>query len=164
MNPARIWTIGYSEISAGKLVEILKNHGIETLVDVRRWPRSKREEFNRERLEERLRSSGVEYVWMGDKLGGYRKGGYERYMETREFRQAVQTLVRLASEKKICILCLEAHPNHCHRRFIAETLSSIGVEVTHIIAKRRGIHQIEHGSLERSILRVDLSKEEEYSV
>lgn len=76
---------------------------------------------------------------MGDKLGGYRREGYERYMESGVFNEALSKLIELASSTRLCILCLESDPRWCHRRFIAEALAKRGVEVVHIILKRRGV-------------------------
>lgn len=114
-------------------IKILKANGIEVVVDVRRWPTSKIEDFKRESLERLLRYEGIEYLWMGDSLGGYRKGGYAEYMKTDEFNKGLERLVGLAMERTACIMCMEAKPSSCHRRFISERLLELRFEVLHIL-------------------------------
>ena len=68
-----VHTIGHSTRSSEAFIELLNAHAIETLVDVRRWPGSRRHpQFNREALSASLKSNGIEYLWRGD-LGGFRK-------------------------------------------------------------------------------------------
>ena len=70
------FTIGHSNRSLDEMVGLLKKFGIEALVDVRRWPSSRKyPHFNREILEKRLRAEGIVYIWLGRELGGYRSGG-----------------------------------------------------------------------------------------
>lgn len=114
-------------------------YGIQLVVDTRRWPRSRIEGYDRDDLERRLKSKGIDYLWMGVELGGYRRGGYEKYMESADFQKAISKLIELASSTRLCILCLESDPRRCHRRFIAEALTEKGVEVVHIILKRRSV-------------------------
>jgi len=117
----------------------LMGYGIQLVVDTRRWPRSRIEGYDKDDLERRLKSKGIDYLWMGAELGGYRRGGYEKYMESIDFQKAVSKLIELASSTRLCILCLESDPKRCHRRFIAEALTKKGVEVVHIILKRRSV-------------------------
>lgn len=128
-----VWTIGYGSRSKDKVLSMLKASGIELVVDIRRWPTSKRGDFTRENMESWLRGAGIGYVWMGDRLGGYRRGGFERYMETREFKEGVEELLKMASQRRTCLLCLEENPRGCHRRFLARYLQRLGVEVRHIL-------------------------------
>ena len=70
---ATLYTIGHSTRTLDELVSALKAHGIETLVDIRAFPMSRRlPHFNREALESELAKHGIRYVWM-KALGGYRK-------------------------------------------------------------------------------------------
>ncbi|MEM2696286.1 MAG: DUF488 domain-containing protein [Thermoproteota archaeon] len=130
---ARVWTIGYGSRSKEQLLNMLKASRIEVVVDVRRWPTSKLKDFKRESMEEWLKEAGINYVWMGETLGGYRKGGYGNYMKTEAFKQGLKTLLKLISEKRVCLLCLEVSPRGCHRRFISRALQREGVEVSHIL-------------------------------
>jgi len=71
------------------------------------WLTSRLEHFKRENVEKWLKEAGIDYVWMGEGLGGYRKGGYERYVEAEAFKQWLKRPLKLASKKRVCLLCLE---------------------------------------------------------
>jgi uncharacterized protein (DUF488 family) len=116
-------------------LEMLKEHKIEALVDVRRFPTSKVDHFKREAMEQWLPEQGIEYVWLGEELGGYRHGGYKAYTRTESFREGIRKLSEIARRKRTCIMCMEPNPKYCHRRFISAYLESKDTEVIHIIAK-----------------------------
>ncbi|MEM3357056.1 MAG: DUF488 domain-containing protein [Candidatus Bathyarchaeia archaeon] len=130
-----IWTIGHSNRSKNAFLEMLKEHEIQVLVDIRSFPTSKVEHFKRENLEKWLPENGIEYVWLGKELGGYRKGGYKRHMRTKLFKEGIKKLMEIATQKRTCIMCMETNPKYCHRRFIAAHLERKGVKVVHIISK-----------------------------
>jgi len=114
-------------------LELLREPSIEVLVDVRRFPTSKVEHFRRERMEHWLPESGVEYVWLGKELGGYRRGGYKAHMRTKLFREGIRKLLETTAQKRTCIMCMEPNPKYCHRRYISAHLERKGVVVMHII-------------------------------
>ena len=130
-----IWTIGHSNRSKEEFLNLLREHSIEVLADIRSFPTSKIEHFKKENLEKWLPENGVEYVWLGKELGGYRKGGYKRHMRTKLFREGVQKLLEIARQKRTCMMCMEKNPKYCHRRFLSAYLERKGVEVIHIIEK-----------------------------
>jgi len=130
-----IWTIGHSNRSKEEFLNLLREHSIEVLADIRSFPTSKIEHFKKENLEKWLPENGVEYVWLGKELGGYRKGGYKRHMRTKLFREGVQKLLEIAKRKRTCMMCMEKNPKYCHRRFLSAYLERKGVEVIHIIEK-----------------------------
>jgi uncharacterized protein (DUF488 family) len=134
LNP--IYTIGHGARGQEDFLRLLKRAGVEVLVDVRRWPTSRVPHFRREELERWLPEAGIEYRWLGDRLGGYRSGGYEKYMETAEFKEGLEQLLHLAQERVVALMCLEVSPLGCHRRFITRALLEAGVEVRHIISER----------------------------
>ena len=120
-----------------ELVEMLSRFRVGVLVDVRRFPKSKNPEFTRESLEAELPKHGIQYVYMGESLGGYRRGGYRKYMETESYREGVRRLADLAGEaasrgERLALMCLEKKTRYCHRRFIIQSLSEMGIEVTEI--------------------------------
>jgi len=112
---------------------MLEESEIELVVDIRRWPTSKLEQFRRENMEQWLRDAGIDYLWKGETLGGYRRGGYESYMRTESFKQGLRELLEVATKKRVCLLCLEPNPRGCHRRFISRALQRQGIEVAHIL-------------------------------
>ncbi len=131
-----IWTIGTSNRSLEEFLSLLKAYQIEEIVDVRRFPTSKHKRFKQENLKASLNQSGIEYYHVTE-LGGYRKGGYKKYMETEEFEKGLLYVEKLAASKKIAIMCAELLFLRCHRRFIADALKLRGHVVIHIIDEKR---------------------------
>lgn len=127
-----IWTIGHGGLSKDFFLSLLRKHKINLLADVRRFPKSRLEHFRKESLEKWLPKEGVEYLWLGEELGGYRREGYEKHMETSLFKKGVERLLELARDRRVCVMCLETDPKYCHRRFIAQYLRKKGVRIFHI--------------------------------
>lgn len=144
----RVYTIGHSTRSAAEFISLLREHGIATLVDIRRYPGSKRHpHFGSEAMQRWLPEHGIAYVHM-PQLGGRRKASgdspntalrneqfraYADYMATDEFRAAIDAL--LAIEGRVAIMCAEAVPWRCHRGFVSDELVRRGVEVVHVTAR-----------------------------
>ncbi len=127
----RIYTIGYGDKNFEDFLKILRRLRVEILVDVRAFPTSKWPEFKKESLERTLPLQGIRYVHLPE-LGGYRRGGYEAFMESEEFKRGLGKVVRLARESVTCLVCVEPNPQACHRRFIAGKLREAGWEVVHV--------------------------------
>jgi uncharacterized protein (DUF488 family) len=131
----RLYTVGHSTRTLDELVDLLKEFGITQLVDVRHYPRSRRNpQFNEETLAEELPARGIAYVWMGETLGGFRKGGYTDYMKTQAFAAGIERLETLVTQAPSAIMCAEVVWFRCHRRFIAREMAARGYRVTHIVA------------------------------
>ena len=145
---AILYTIGHSTRSFDELVEALRAHRIERLVDIRSFPMSRRlPQFNRENLERELPRQGIEYVWMKE-LGGRRKKirddspntalrsdsfrNYADYMLTAEFRTTATELVRMAEEKPTAYMCAERVYFRCHRMMVSDYLVAHDHAVLHI--------------------------------
>ena len=145
---ATIFTIGHSTRSLEELVQALRAHGVERLVDIRSFPMSRKwPQFNRENLERELPRAGIEYLWM-KALGGRRKRvlsdspnaalrsqsfrNYADYMLTAEFQQAAAELLRLAEEKPTAYMCAERLWFRCHRMLLSDYLTGRGHTVLHI--------------------------------
>ena len=143
-----LFTIGHSTRTLDELIEALRAHGIERLVDIRAFPMSRRlPHFNRESLERALPQAGLDYAWM-PALGGRRKRirkdspntalrsesfrNYADYMLTPEFQQAAAELVRLGEEKKTAYMCAERLWWQCHRMMVSDYLVAHGHSVQHI--------------------------------
>jgi len=148
---ATLYTIGHSTRSFEELVSALKAHGVETVVDIRAFPVSRRlPYFNRESLESELPKHGIRYVWM-KALGGYRKAtredsphialrnanfrNYADYTLTAEFGQAMDELLQLATHSRTAYMCAERVFFHCHRMIVSDWLTAHGHEVLHIDAE-----------------------------
>jgi MFS family permease len=140
-----IYSIGHSTHSLDELLDLLTSYRIGALVDVRRFPRSRKNpQFNKEALEEQLPARGIEYHWLGESLGGFRgsggKGGfqgYAAYMETEDFQRGLTTLERIGANKLTAFMCAEKLFFRCHRNLIADALVRRGWRVYHIIEAGR---------------------------
>jgi len=132
-----IYTLGTSNRTLEEFLEILKEYKIEAVVDVRHWPTSRLfPYFKKENLEKFLKENGIDYFHI-EKLGGYREGGYENYMESKEFKEGLEELIKIAENKKTAIVCAEKFPWKCHRAFISQELEKKNFKVIHIIEKGR---------------------------
>jgi uncharacterized protein (DUF488 family) len=145
-----VFTIGHGNRPIGELLSLLKEAGIECLVDVRAYPASRRHpQFARESLDQSLADAGVRYVWEGKALGGRRKleknsphvalnnpgfRAYAGHMTTEEFRQALDTLVETGRGRRTAIMCAERLPWKCHRHLVADSLAARGVRVLHLMS------------------------------
>ncbi|MFP4081892.1 MAG: DUF488 family protein [Candidatus Aminicenantes bacterium] len=128
-----IWEIGHSSRSQEEFLRLVKKHKIEQVIDVRRFPSSKKfPHFHKSHLQQTMAENHMDYIWMGEKLGGFRKGGYEEWMKTEDFAAGVEELEKKASHRRTAVMCAEGYFRRCHRRFILEYLEKKGWEVQHI--------------------------------
>jgi uncharacterized protein (DUF488 family) len=148
----KIWTVGHSTRAADVFNQILLNHGIKTLVDVRTFPGSRRyPQFNKPALSESLARAEIIYHHE-PRLGGRRTPrkdshntawrnegfrGYADYMETEEFRAGIKALLELAGVSRTAVMCAEAVWWKCHRSLIADYLKATGHTVTHIVDEKK---------------------------
>lgn len=147
-----VLTVGHSTHPIEVFLALLAAHGVERVVDVRRFPGSRRHpHFGREALDASLAAAGIEYVHAPE-LGGRRSGSaaspnrawrvaafraYADYMDGDEFRSALRDVMEMAVERRVALMCAEAVPWRCHRRLIADALVARGVEVRHILGPGR---------------------------
>jgi uncharacterized protein (DUF488 family) len=155
MTPTRrAWTVGHGTRPGEELVAMLREAGVETLVDVRRFPTSRRNpQFDGARLEASLRAAGIVYAHASD-LGGRRSGvegedrfdclrvaafrSYAAWMSTADWQHA---LAETFAQSRPCFMCAETLPWRCHRRLIADLLAARGVEVVHLLAPGETLEQ-----------------------
>ncbi len=150
---SRIWTIGHSTREIDIFLSLLNENGIKVVADVRMFPGSKRyPQFGREALAKSLVEHGIRYEHFPE-LGGRRKTkpdsrntawrnesfrGYADYMETEDFQKGIARLLDLADQSEpIAIMCAEAVWWRCHRSLISDYLKARGVEVIHILDKKK---------------------------
>lgn len=155
MSKPVIYTIGHSTRTLDEFLDILRGWQINLLVDVRRFPTSSRHpHFNRDSLEVSLPENGIQYLWLGDLLGGFRRGGYENFTKTETFQQGLQRIITLSESSVLAIMCAEALWFRCHRRFIANALCEQDVRVIHIFDHQRtSVHKLRRSfSSEKKLL------------
>ncbi len=153
--PTPLFTIGHSNHPPGRFVELLRQHSIDSVADVRSSPYNRSPytaHFSRNTLEDLLEEHGIRYVFMGAELGGrpadrscYDAAGrvqYDRVARTDDFVFGIQDLLRYASEYRVALLCSEREPSECHRTLlVAHALTTeYGVpsgDVQHVLADGR---------------------------
>jgi uncharacterized protein (DUF488 family) len=142
----RVFTIGHGTRPAEELITCLQEAGAETLIDVRRFPGSRRNpQFNQAPLAETLTAVGIAYRH-AEELGGRRTNepGEERFscLRVAAFRSYAarmgaepwqQALDAALAEPRPCFMCAETLWWRCHRRLIAELLAARGHEIVHLL-------------------------------
>ncbi len=153
-----VLTIGHSTRTIEEFVRLLLASGAEHLVDVRRFPGSRRyPQFGRETLPARLRKEGIGYSHLAG-LGGRRRPrpdspnagwrnlsfrGYADHMGTEEFREDFRRLLELCGRERACLMCSEAVWWRCHRRVVADALVVRGFPVEHVLGEgSRQAHEL----------------------
>lgn len=142
-----IFTIGHSTRSIEDFLELLKHYHITELVDIRTIPKSRHNpQFNGPELAHSLRNHHIGYRHQKG-LGGLRHThahsinmawhnasfrGYADYMQTVEYKNCIQELIKIAHKKTVVIMCAEAVPWRCHRSLIGDSLLVHGIQVKDI--------------------------------
>jgi uncharacterized protein (DUF488 family) len=141
---ATIHTIGHSNHPLERLIALLRQYGVATLVDVRSRPYSRwAPQFKRNSLAGSLATEGIAYVFLGETLGGrpdseefYGADGhvdYERRACAHDFQAGVLELLQIAGNTATAIMCAEENPTQCHRRLlVTPALQQRGGTVLHI--------------------------------
>ena len=145
-----VWTIGHSTRPFEEFADLLVEHQIQQLIDIRRYPGSRKfPQYNKETLAKSLAELGIRYTHI-EGLGGRRNPrpdsinmawrvrafrGYADYMETDEFKNSVNKLELLASSSRCVYMCSEAVWWSCHRALVSDYLKMRGWEVIHILSK-----------------------------
>ncbi len=144
-----VLTIGHSTRPLEDFIQLLQAHGVKKVADVRTIPRSRHNpQFNRDTLPESLKAAGIGYVHLPG-LGGLRPAkagspnqgwrspsfrGFADYLQTPEFEENLEALIRLAQKERIALMCAETLPWRCHRSLIADALLIRGLNVEHILS------------------------------
>jgi uncharacterized protein (DUF488 family) len=153
-----VTTIGHSNRTLEEFIRLLQAHGATCVVDVRTVPRSKHNpQFNKASLPGSLKKIGLGYVHMPG-LGGLRHAkrdspnagwrnasfrGYADFMQTAEFAESLEEVIRLANQDRVVLMCAEAVPWRCHRSLIADALLVRGIRTEDIVsATCRQVHTL----------------------
>ncbi len=141
----QIYTIGHSNHTKERFLDLLIAANIEVLIDVRSTPNSRWAAFaNRDSLKEILESARIPYIFLGDMLGGRPsdsdsydhqtgKADYQAIREKEYFRRGIKRILGGLKRYRVCIMCAEEDPTSCHRNLlVAESLRQAGVLVFHI--------------------------------
>jgi uncharacterized protein (DUF488 family) len=152
MTSGTVWTVGHGTRSLEDFVAILRAAGVDLVIDVRRYPGSRRHpQFGSAPMAKALADVGIEYLWLGEELGGRRRGSgrpsrwrnaafaaYEEHMETDAFRAGLARVeAAVAQGRHPALLCAESVWWRCHRRLIADALVADGFGVIHLLGEGR---------------------------
>lgn len=145
VNP--VLTVGHSNVEAPKFIDLLRDQGVELLIDVRRFPGSRHVPWtNSETLPAVLTGAGIRYLHL-ESLGGRRRPmdrspndgwrvrqfqGYADHMNSDEFNIGLKKLEEDARAQRVAAMCAEAQWWRCHRRLIADKLVVGGWRVLHL--------------------------------
>lgn len=157
-SQALVLTIGHSTHTLEDFIRRLQAHEATCVVDVRTVPRSRHNpQFDKTSLPQSLQEAGLAYVHAPG-LGGLRRAkkdsinlgwrnasfrGYADYMQTPEFTQSLEDVIRLAHQRQIVVMCAEAVPWRCHRSLIADALLVRGIRTEDILSPtRRQVHAL----------------------
>lgn len=172
-----IWTVGHSTRPIGEFLAVLESHRIEAIIDVRRFPGSRRlPQYGQVALQEALAEHDIAYCWISA-LGGRRRPdpdspntawrhaafrAYADHTASEEFADGLFELLMLAQGLRSAIMCAEVLWWRCHRRLIADVLLSVGAGVMHIrTEKAPEAHRLaEPARLVRGRLTYSLTKEQ----
>jgi uncharacterized protein (DUF488 family) len=148
-----IATIGYEAATVPSFLEALREEGVDLLVDVRAVASSRRPGFAKTKLAANLAEAGIDYRHfraLGTPTEGRLAARAGRHDEMRNIYHAhlatpaahdeLETLAELVrSGRKICLLCLEANPAHCHRSLVADALAELlPLKITNLCASVGG--------------------------
>jgi uncharacterized protein (DUF488 family) len=147
-----VYTIGHSNQSPDTFVRLLTDAKIEVLVDVRSNPGSPWASYtNPHDLKQILKTAGIQYLYLGDILGGrpsdpncYNpqtgKADYQAMQNKESFQRGITRLLEGIKRYRICVMCAEENPSSCHRNLlVGEGLRQEGIQILHI----RGTGQIQ---------------------
>ena len=142
-----VLTIGHSTHPIEEFLAILEAHGVEALLDVRRFPGSRRlPQFQSAALESALAARGIAYRWL-PALGGRRRPdadspnvawrnpsfrAYADHVASEEFAEGLFELTMIAGGLRSAVMCAEVLWWRCHRRLISDVLVSLGETVLHV--------------------------------
>ncbi|MBT3309787.1 MAG: DUF488 domain-containing protein [Gammaproteobacteria bacterium] len=123
-----IYTIGHSNHTTEKFTELLQQHHITAIADVRSTPWSRfHTQFNQEEIKSTLKDQQIYYVYLGEELGArrnereaYQRGNiqFERIPQLPLFQKGIERLQTGSSSLNIALLCAEANPLECHRAIL----------------------------------------------
>lgn len=160
-----LMTVGHGTRSGPELTQALAAAGVDELVDVRRFPGSRRDPtLSTDALTASLGAAGLRYGWEQD-LGGRRHlmagqvspdswwtvaafRAYAAHTRTEEFAAALGRVLESAASGRVVVMCSESVWWRCHRRLIADVVVlKFGLPVEHLMPDGRlATHRVAEGA------------------
>ncbi len=152
-----VFTLGHGTRTIELLVKVLRSAAVTCVIDVRRFPASRRHpHFNKNALQRWLPEHSIDYEWQGEAFGGrrtspkdgttrhpaWRNGAFRAYaehMETPEFGAALNAMLAEAAARPTAVMCAESLWWRCHRRLVADA--------TVLLRNQRVLHLMHDGKL-----------------
>jgi uncharacterized protein (DUF488 family) len=149
-----IYTIGYEGASTDNLIAALKEAGVTRLLDIRESPYSRRHEFSTDELSAALTSYGIAYTHIRElgnppagreaaragHMAAYREI-FTEHLDGAEARKGLERALAFAANERVCLLCLEKSPSHCHRSMVAVRMSEMsGQQIVHLRVQPKATH------------------------
>jgi uncharacterized protein (DUF488 family) len=141
-----LFTIGHSNHSLDRFIELLLEHRLSTIADIRSGPYSKYSpHFNKDVLDSALRNAGIDYMFLGRELGAQRSEGdcyidgqakYDRIAHLPAFQRGLEIVLQKVEHYRIALMCSESDPITCHRTIlVCRELKKIcpDLEITHLL-------------------------------
>ena len=157
-----VCTIGHSTHTIERFVDLLRQHGVTVIADVRSVPYSRMQpQFNREAVMRMLETCGIAYMFLGKELGArtddktcYENGRvqYRRLAMTAAFHAGIGRVCTESENRRIALMCAEREPLACHRTLlVGRELMAVGTPVAHIHADG---HVEPHAEAMRRLLQI----------
>ena len=137
-------TIGHSNHELATFLDLLREHKIDCIADVRSHPFSGYSpQFDAPSLKATLKSEGIAFVPLGRELGGrpeeesmYDPTGrvyYGLVAKSAMFLDGIERVERGCVDRRVALMCSEENPTECHRHLlVSRVLVERGMEVTHV--------------------------------
>ena len=142
-----LYTSGYEGETIKQFIAKLNSQKIDIIVDIRDNPFSRKPGFSQKALSSYLKKEGIRYYHFGE-LGAPKplrtyladKQDYASFFKQYgsylpEYRDSIDDIIDMGSDRKICLLCFEKYPHYCHRKVVAEFIKNYAgkkIEVIHI--------------------------------
>jgi len=128
LRPDELVSIGYEGRTADEFVAALQARRVDRLLDVRELPASRKKGFGKTALRERLEAAGIEYVHVREAGNPHRKSApgkalalYRSHLDANP--GVVDTLLGLASGRRVALMCFEREHERCHRSILLEAMT-----------------------------------------
>jgi uncharacterized protein (DUF488 family) len=153
-RPVEVATVGYQGATVQSFLHALREAGVDLLVDVRAVASSRRPGFAKSALAATLAGAGIEYLHLRD-LGTPAPGRaaaragrhaemrriFRDHLRTEAAQSALDALADIVRSRRVCLLCFEADPTHCHRSLVADALATlVHLRIIHLAPSLQDSH------------------------